>query len=754
MGDFGFYLNYLSILNIVTYVVTLLGAVLFLRIKHKSEATKNLGLGLLFYSGISIVFTFQFGVYNPIAATVRALLIICALKASIYFTQFFLTYPNISNRDFAKKLKVSQWIIALSVDAYAIYTCLTSEKIFRNHGEYWDITATTYPIIASIFLLSFYFIFIGVAVWKIRSIPKKSRRKPIVLLLGILFCVTLPALGSFLSNTGMLDRTTFFSLYAVNTTLGWFVVIVTYINVTKDQTTFLTKISGISLLSLLLLISAYSYTGFNRIKETFNATHFTITKILSRHPYIPDNMEYAVSLTPKTNREYYLLRKKNVHINFKNTDYNYDNTTQNSTPIFREDTVSLNKRYISYQYYDANQETLYEAGFNYITYKKELHSFGITLLVFLCGVLVLVLFGYPLFFQVSLLDPIKKLIQNFKQVEKGNLNTRCTPMVMDEIGQMTTSFNAMVQKLLISRNKIEEYSNNLESMVDQRTQDLNTKNLELQTTMDQLKTAQQQLIHSEKMVSLGELTAGIAHEINNPTNYILNGIEPLRSNIFDILELLKKYDIMLQQHPNAELVKEIHLLKEEIDYDELLLEIPSLCDSIKNGASRTQEIVLDLKTFARDDKKEKIQADIHACLNSTIPILKSGITKKIVVTTHFGELPLIWCRPGELNQVFMNLLSNASHAIESEGEIIITTQRVMSDFIEISIKDTGPGIPKGIQEKIFEPFYTTKGVGEGTGLGLSISFGIIQNHNGTIKLHSEIGNGTEFVITLPIHDNL
>ena len=198
-----------------------------------------------------------------------------------------------------------------------------------------------------------------------------------------------------------------------------------------------------------------------------------------------------------------------------------------------------------------------------------------------------------------------------------------------------------------------------------------------------------------------------------------------------------------------EKLKEIEELKEKLEYKEAIREIDKLIDSIKNGTKRTTEIVRGLRTFSRLDEDILKMADVHEGIDSTLILLHNKYKNRIDIVKNYGNLPDIECYPGQLNQVFMNILSNAVDAIEEKGTITIET-RLSDEYIQIIIKDSGPGIPESYRAKIFDPFFTTKGVGKGTGLGLSISQSIIEKHNGSITLVSQQGKGTGFIIKIPV----
>jgi signal transduction histidine kinase/YesN/AraC family two-component response regulator len=267
---------------------------------------------------------------------------------------------------------------------------------------------------------------------------------------------------------------------------------------------------------------------------------------------------------------------------------------------------------------------------------------------------------------------------------------------------------------------------------------------------EQLKAAQSKLIESEKMASLGVLTAGVAHEINNPVNFITGGIESLKDNYADIEQLLRMYLNYDPEKDGNEGWEGIQKLKKQLDPESLLPEVKELLNSIENGAVRTAEIVKGLRNFSRLDESDMKKAGMEEGINNTLVILNNRIKDRIKVIKDYADIPEIICYPGQLNQVFLNILYNAVDAIKGEGTIHIKTWQE-GDKINISIRDSGCGMPEHILEHIFEPFFTTKPVGKGTGLGLSISYGIIENHKGKIEVESEVGKGTMFTISLPIY---
>ncbi|OKH40021.1 PAS domain-containing sensor histidine kinase [[Phormidium ambiguum] IAM M-71] len=294
-------------------------------------------------------------------------------------------------------------------------------------------------------------------------------------------------------------------------------------------------------------------------------------------------------------------------------------------------------------------------------------------------------------------------------------------------------------------------------------------NQELKEAFHKLKMAQIQLVQSEKMSGLGQLVAGIAHEINNPVNFIHGNLLHADEYVNDILELVEIYQ---EEYPNPS--PKVADKIAEIDFDFVVEDLHKLWKSMKLGTNRIKEIVKSLRNFSRLDEAKVKEVDIHEGIESTLVILQNRLKAKperpeIQLIKEYGNLPLVDCYPSQLNQVFMNILSNAIDALEESYlkcdlltrrscenlNIRIVTERINSDRISIRISDNGMGIPEKVRQQIFNPFFTTKPIGKGTGLGLSISYQIItETHHGQLICHSELGQGTEFIVEIPIHQEV
>jgi two-component system NtrC family sensor kinase len=382
------------------------------------------------------------------------------------------------------------------------------------------------------------------------------------------------------------------------------------------------------------------------------------------------------------------------------------------------------------QYEQANQEAI----------RANTLRLQIILLSMLCSVAIAIFLAF--FTSRAIAHPLEALTQVAQRVTKeGNLHLQATVISHDEIGTLSTSFNQLIQWVSEYTERLEEARKNLEQRVDERT-------VELTQTLRDLKETQSQLIQTEKMSGLGQMVAGVAHEINNPVNFIHGNLTYINRYFQEIWGLIELYQNCHCSSPK------IDEYIEQIDLEFIFADLPKVLHSMKIGTERIQSIVLSLRNFSRLDESEQKAVDIHEGIENTLVILNHRIKNKVEILKKYDHLPLIACYPSQLNQVFMNIIANALDAMfEAEIEkkqLEITTEKSENRQIKVRIKDNGKGIPAEVKDKLFDPFFTTKPVGKGTGLGLSICYQIIEKHQGEIEVISEPGWGTEFTIALPL----
>lgn len=418
----------------------------------------------------------------------------------------------------------------------------------------------------------------------------------------------------------------------------------------------------------------------------------------------------------------------------------------------------LELRKVSYIIVDltAGFGSLYVLLVGFYIYFKGSREAGFFLLswtIFLLSVIVFVLKNYGLIpyndytlYAMQIGSAIEASLLSFALADKIN-----TYRKEKEIAQSIALDAARDNERIIKEQNVI-----LEGRVEERTRALRQSNDELERTLTNLKQTQSQLVEQEKMASLGQLTAGIAHEINNPINFVSSNVKPLKRDMDLMIDLLDRIEQAAVSQTSIEEKRDfITKLKAEYDFEYLKEEVGYLLKGIEEGAVRTADIVKGLRIFSRVDEDDLKLADIHEGIDSTLIITTNLMNGKVKLNKNYCAANKVECYPGKLNQVFLNIISNAVYAIKEKfhekvgGEITITTQ---SDgtFFEISISDNGIGMSEEIKNKIFEPFFTTKPVGDGTGLGMSIAFTTIQRHCGSLDVKTALGEGTTFIIKIPV----
>lgn len=428
--------------------------------------------------------------------------------------------------------------------------------------------------------------------------------------------------------------------------------------------------------------------------------------------------------------------------------------------LFNATSIQQEDWYFDGETNDSDKEVI---GYAAVVLSKEFFEKGVRNILFQTGFSVLIFLFASTFATFLIIrkvtEPLRNLILTIRKREEKTEHP-------SDLKVLTDTYASMVDDLERSFQTISELNEGLEEKVkirtfqltkantalSQRQEELKTSNAQLTDALNQLKETHEQLIQKEKLAAIGQLVAGVAHELNNTVNFISGALPSLHRSLDEMRKVLAGYEAVEEARGSNlldEKFENIKKIKEELAYDELLLTIDQLMENIDEGTTRTTRIVHDLKIFSREDAEKVVPIDLHTIIDSTLNYIDKQSLQGITIDRIYKALPLVHCLPGRIGQVCLNIMNNSIHAMSETGRLTITTEQ-RKEYVHIMFSDTGCGIHADDRANIFDPFFTTKEVGLGTGLGLSISYSIIKQHGGDIKVQSNVGEGSTFEIILPI----
>ncbi|MCK4798096.1 MAG: GHKL domain-containing protein [Spirochaetes bacterium] len=878
------YFNYFSIGSLIAAAFNFVVALFFLFISKKSKATFHLGIAFLGMSGHAISF-FASSYYHLDAAFHRWILVAAVLPGILHYTQFFFHYPKTISPRVAKGFLFTQWGISLLFTINYIIKTLQVDRVYNISGHYWAFDVAKLNSLFSVLVLLYAFIMLGAGIWRTIITGKKERWVVLGMTLSLAIVSIVPAVANALSREGAMDRGLFMTLYDLFTVLGFFFLVVIYINNTKDKTTFMAKIIGISLVTFLVVLQGLSYYSLKDREEAYDDIHREQVSRIVERDFKTSDIQYITTLTIDKEQFSHSYKKDKVVIDFESLEYEFLNTViwrniqQLPEQLSREDFInelkqllnqshvyfigyknailqyvkllqieeqnpkqrifeylnglertilySYNKisklpnndfrkalqkflikkgkkekfipfynaitehlkksnhegdilksdvlkylavmtpagtrhyrkdketthHYVSFMYPDLNSNKIHEVGFSYIGYRKYIHPAALKLIIMLGIILIIVIIGFRFFFLGALINPLTALLKGVGDVNKGNLDVVVPIKVEDEIGFLSRSFNGMVSSIKEAGQKLQDYADNLEEKVEERT--------------EELKKAQGRVIELEKQATERQMAGGFAHEIRNAlagSELVLsqalgldNPIESQASMILKNARRLKKiFEYIKTLLTEKDLKKVLKIMKEIFSTEDSLEKILQISHrSTSRGLLITQEI-MDYSKIGQQKSSEKSVNIKHLLENivneANTEFNNQGINIKMSL---YDKEEYITGNEMHFYSIFKNVLLNARDALiekslkDKDDKVIKVTSKKENDKYIIAINDNGIGIHPENKDKIFDAFFSTKPE-TGTGLGLGMVKKIINIYKGTIDFKSALGKGTTFNITLPI----
>ncbi len=762
------YLNLFSIGYLISFLFYGVAAYYCLSIPKRSVAARHLGIALALGAVASAAYFFSATLYSPVTAVHRYFTIACVMGLLAHITSFLLCFPEDHSPKIRRRLLWGmQTVIALIVVAFVIKST-TADRVFHFYGHYWDFALDKFSKLIGLLILGQVIIVLAIAVT--RTIRSKTSVRWGILVIGLTYIISsiIPSIFNIWSRDGTFSRELYLVSLNIGSLIGYFTILIIFINFTKDRTSFMTKITSICLVTILAVSLGFCYYASQVNDRAYDTSHRDqLWRIVADPEYRPPGLAYLVARSRADNTLTALYRDPTAMVDLpliKEDLKKRDTSDALEQERFYRRGTEPTAQFVSFQQPDRAGGRVLEIGFSYRGYREYIHGSTERLFYLIVFVVLIVIFVFRWFFQGALVSPLDRLLRGVWEVEKGDLNVKVRIDVADEIGYLTQNFNKLVEVIRLAKEKIEDHANNLEQKVAQRTQALNQTNEELQSSLDELRKAQRALADASRRAGMAEVARSVLHNvgnvltsINSSSFLVRRGMEKLKlSNLKNVSRIIHENEAdlnyFLTEDPKGkDLLDYIATIGEEWPQkkDHLLQEVARMQGNIEHLATivAAQQELADAKGVL-----EKVPLD--ELVNRALDMSEvAPETDSIDIVREFEPMPQAMVESNRVLEILVNLLNNARHALIKSGSeakrLTMRIEKTTGDQVQIEIADNGVGISQDQLVNVFAFNYDREAGGKGSGLHASAN--VASELGGNLACHSEgEGKGATFLLEIPV----
>ncbi len=745
------YFNFVSLTIFIAAVFTIVLGIFLLLIPSKSKATFHLSLAFLYFCGLNLSYFFGFSVYHPWAAYHDWFVLLFALLGVSHIAQFLIYFSGVENSRLPNRILAVYYLLSLITTFTWCYDTLSRDIVFQKSGQFWNFSIGTLEENLSLAALLIILSILIVGLWRIKVADKAIKKRLGYFLAGFMFLSFAPAVANTLYMNKLISKDTFQLIYCLITIHGWFVIFILYLNTTKEKVSFLAKILTVSFTTYMILLIIFSYALLKVSDEAYYYSKVSNAElaVYSFEPK-PKDLAYIISTTDNNNMPVYHYKREAVDPVFSVLQTPAQSLIADSIinpgGYFIRQNRQKTTSYYALTFFDSKNQVTYETGFDYVDYRKYLHESSLYILYLLILVLIVLIVGLPLFMQGSLTKPINNIIRGLKETTKGNYEQIPANDAEDEIGYMARSFNEMVDTIAQSKKQIMAYTQNLEEMVQERT--------------EKLRKAQQDLITAARRAGMADIASNVLHNVGNVLNSVNINTDNLRSAVDNInadgmkkaneLYLENRNDPVFFNHPEGKGQKMVEfyalLCESMIDTKE---EINHTLDRLEDQIKVIKEVIYAQQQYASGPSFQE-RINLVSAVEQMLLIQKDSISKhNITIVNNINEVPDINGHSIKLLHILINLYVNARDAVlgnDPENRIITIKTENKNSKVLLTFSDNGIGFEEHLNTKIFQLGYSTKKAGRG--FGLHSCANDIREMNGSISAKSKgIKKGATFTLT-------